>query len=165
MAKPILHHSFSKTERISRTVMLRLDQLRRRTWPERWLLVEALLWLGIMRTAMWLLSFKQITRLLGFSLGEHHLPPIASQLKTAHCIGWAVRATAPQAPWQSLCLAQALAAAAMLRRRRLSGSLYLGVAKDADGKVQAHAWLRCGDDILTGGRSYKRFIPITAYCW
>jgi hypothetical protein len=114
---------------------------------------------------MWRLSFKQIIQLLGFSLGEHHLLPIASQLKTAQRIGWAVQATAPHAPWQSLCLAQALAAAAMLRRRRLPGTLYLGVARGEDRKAHAHAWLRCGDDILTGGRTYKRFAIIMAYCW
>ena len=165
MAKSILHHSLRRTGRIARTVTLRLDQLRRRTWPERWCLVEALLWLGIMRAALWLLSFKQIARLLGFSVGEYHLPPSASELEATQRIGWAVRATAPHVPWQSLCLAQALAAAAMLRRRCLPGTLYLGVAKGRDGKVQAHAWLRCGDDILTGGRSYQRFVVMLAYCW
>jgi hypothetical protein len=52
----------------------------------------------------------------------------------------------------------------MLRRRDLSGTLYLGVAKDGDGKIQAHAWLRCGNDILTGGRSYQRYAIVAAYC-
>jgi hypothetical protein len=165
MAKPSLHHSCRQTQRILRTVRLRLDRLRGCTWPERWLLGEALLWLGILRAALWLLSFKQIARLLSLSVGEHHLPPSASRLEITQRIGWAVRATAPHVPWQSRCLAQALAAAAMLRCRQLPGTLYLGVTKGGDGKAQAHAWLRCGDDILTGGRTYKRFTAIRAYCW
>jgi hypothetical protein len=165
MATQILRQQSNKAGRISLMMVLRaLHKLRRRTWTERCLLVEALLWLGIMRIGVWLLSFRRITRLLGFSVGEQHSPLIASQLTTTQRIGWAVRATAPHAPWQSLCLAQALAAAAMLRRRDLSGTLYLGVAKDGDGKIQAHAWLRCGNDILTGGRSYQRYAIVAAYC-
>jgi hypothetical protein len=48
----------------------------------------------------------------------------------------------------------------MLGRRGLDSSIRLGVAKDADGNLQAHAWLCAGDTILTGGAQARRFKPI-----
>lgn len=75
-------------------------------------------------------------------------------------VGWAVRAAAPKTPWKSACLAQALAGRWMLGRRGLDSSIRLGVAKDADGNLQAHAWLCAGDTILTGGAQARRFKPI-----
>ena len=71
----------------------------------------------------------------------------------AYRIGWAVRTMARRTPWNSNCLAQAIAAKRMLRRRRIACTLYLGLAKDAKDELAAHAWLRCGNRILTGGRS------------
>ena len=72
-------------------------------------------------------------------------------------VGWAVRAAAPKTPWKSACLAQALAGKWMLGRRGLHVTIRLGVAKDADGNLQAHAWLCAGDTILTGGAQVRRF--------
>jgi len=45
----------------------------------------------------------------------------------------------------------------MLRRRGLSSTLVLGVAKDRE-KMEAHAWLVCGDQILTGGIEHERLL-------
>jgi hypothetical protein len=28
--------------------------------------------------------------------------------------------------------------------------VFVGVAKDADGQIEAHSWLRCGDMTVTG---------------
>ena len=44
----------------------------------------------------------------------------------------------------------------MLRRRGLPGTLHLGVAKEGN-RMEAHAWLRCGDQIVTGGHELERF--------
>jgi hypothetical protein len=83
----------------------------------------------------------------------------------AAAVGWAVRAAASHAPWESTCLVQALAGAALLRHRRIDGTLYLGVAKDAAAaeSMSAHAWLRCGDLVLTGGAERARFTPIASF--
>ena len=56
-------------------------------------------------------------------------------------------------PWESKCLVRALTAAYMLKRRGFSGTLYMGV-KMNDGKMAAHAWLRCGDLFVTGGTGF-----------
>ena len=79
-------------------------------------------------------------------------------------IGRAIRVAARRTPWESKCLAQALAAALMLRWRRLPFVLTLGVAKTTELKagIDAHAWLFSGDILLTGA-GYERYSIIAQF--
>jgi hypothetical protein len=53
----------------------------------------------------------------------------------------------------------------MLKRRRIAATLYLGVAKKKDQPEQlaAHAWLRCGDAILTGAAGHRQFAVVAVF--
>ena len=53
--------------------------------------------------------------------------------------------------WESKCLVRALTAQKLLKKRKLHSTLYLGVRQDEEGKMLAHAWLRWGKFIVTGG--------------
>jgi len=53
--------------------------------------------------------------------------------------------------WESKCLVRALTAQKLLNRKKLHSTLYLGVRQDETGKMLAHAWLRWGRYIVTGG--------------
>jgi hypothetical protein len=68
-------------------------------------------------------------------------------------LAWAIAIAAQYVPWRSDCLVQVLAADRWLRRHHLQPDFYLGVAKDERGGLAAHAWLRYGDIIVTGGRA------------
>ena len=150
-----------------------------RAWrqtPSRWRaletedrarLLEAALCLALARCAIGLVPFRRIARALG-ELGRETpreaLPP--EKEESALRVGWAVRAVAARTPWDSRCLAQALAAMAMLRRRRLGGTLYLGVAlaPPAGGaKLEAHAWVRSGPHLLTGAAGHERFAVVASF--
>lgn len=134
---------------------------------DRWLLLQAAAWLAALRAAILVLPFRRITLLMGLAPGENLAVADRMQAEGAVRIGWAVRTVAPRTPWQSTCLAQALAGALLLRRRGLPGTLYLGVAKK-DGAADAliaHAWLRCGDAILTGPAGRERYAAIAAFTW
>ena len=39
----------------------------------------------------------------------------------------------------------------MLKKQGVSTTLYLGVKKDNNNQMLAHAWIRCGDYFVTGG--------------
>lgn len=142
-----------------------LSKLRARSWEERALVMEALVWLGLFRAAVLLLPFRRVIALLGLTEGETHAEVDATLAARALRVGWAVRAAAARTPWQSACLGQALAGIAMLRRRGLPGTLYLGVARGvaAREELQAHAWLRCGGGVLTGAGGHERFSVISAF--
>lgn len=74
----------------------------------------------------------------------------------------------PYTPWTSNCFPQALVAKYWLRQRHIPTTLYLGVAltKTADApraEMAAHAWLRCGPLIVTGGRGHERFTTVAHF--
>lgn len=63
----------------------------------------------------------------------------------------------------SKCLTQAMAAKIMLKRRKISSIVYLGLAKDKDNNLKAHAWLKTGNEFITGQISHKKFQVISYF--
>ena len=63
-------------------------------------------------------------------------------------------------PWRSDCVVQALAARRWLARGGVDSDVCIGVRNDAQG-FQAHAWLKVGERIVTGGdvSSYAELPP------
>jgi hypothetical protein len=51
----------------------------------------------------------------------------------------------------------------MLRRRGLEGTVNLGVCDGKSAEFEAHAWVRVGSSIVTGGRGYERFKTFTTF--
>jgi len=88
-----------------------------------------------------------------------------ADLHLARMIGWAVRSGANYTPWESVCLPQAVAAKWMIKRRGISGTLYLGVMKDETkpDKLAAHAWVRCGQFILTGAKGHLQYTVVSTF--
>lgn len=62
--------------------------------------------------------------------------------------------------WESQCLVKAIAGMKMLERRNIESTLYFGTAKDNQGQLIAHAWLRSGPYYLTGAEEMERFIVV-----
>ncbi|MCB9006957.1 MAG: lasso peptide biosynthesis B2 protein [Ardenticatenaceae bacterium] len=141
----------------------RLSKIRQLSWTERGLLLEAAVWLALSRLALLLVPFQRIAPRLGTLHHESASTALPTAEQTAEKVGWAVQAIARRTPWESACLAQAMSAKAMLRRRHLPSTLYLGLAKDASQSLQAHAWLRCGAMILTGEVGHERFTVISSF--
>jgi Transglutaminase-like superfamily len=139
-----------------------LRKLKRLSRPERGMLLEALIWIGAARIAILLFKFRHTARLLG--LGQQITPVelTPAQSAVATRIGWAVRTAATRIPRANTCLVQTLAAAAMMRWREIPCMVCLGVAKGSS-DIVAHAWLRCGDAVVTGENGHERFIPISAF--
>jgi hypothetical protein len=142
-----------------------LRKLRARTRAERLLLAEAFAWLAIARAATLLMPFRHTVRALRLTGGESTVPVAADGQRRAAQVGWAVGTAAGYTPWRSLCLAQAFAGTAMLRRRHLPSTLYLGMAQGdtAPAGLAAHAWVRCGDEIVTGADEQARFTAVGSF--
>ncbi len=123
----------------------------------RSLLAEALAALALARISMAILPFRRIAAWLGTPGIETPLSADDSQVTTARDIGWAVACVARRVPWDGRCLAQAIAASAMLRRRGLQGTVNFGAERGGSKELIAHAWLRFGPCIVTGGQGHERF--------
>ena len=88
------------------------------------------------------------------------LPPVTSsdsnkaltarQQALVERVAYAVPIVGLRVPWRSDCVVQALAARRWLARGRIAADVCIGVRKDEQG-FQAHAWLKVGERIVTGG--------------
>lgn len=139
-----------------------LSSLEKKKFLEAWLV------LGIMRAAMWMTSFKQLTGSLKQQNGGSQAPSLSEQDEIiADTIGKAICTAANNTPWESACLVQSLTAQRMLQRRGISGVFYLGVRKHETGEEQmsAHAWTRCGNIIITGHQGHEEFTQVSAFEW
>ena len=134
---------------------------------QRRLLLEAVIWLGLLRVATSMLPYRRVAVLLRLTQADASDvspgSPTDRGCRDAEAIGWAVQGAAARTPWLSACLVQSLAGYLMLRRHGVPSVVCLGVAKDAAGDFIAHSWLRCGDRIVTGGGSQQRYSVIAAY--
>lgn len=138
---------------------------RRRNRTERMLLLEAFLLLGIARLGVLVLPFRWLAKSLGSHMREDQTPVAFADSQTARMIGGAVRSAAGWTPWGSVCLPQAVAAKWMLKRRRIPATVYLGVMKDETRpeKLTAHAWIKCGQMILTGAKGHAQYKVVSTF--
>jgi transglutaminase-like putative cysteine protease len=111
------------------------------------LLIEATLALLLARLAVRLLSAARIT---AWASRPPRRPDRFAADTVVEGVSKAVEEIAAK-PWmQALCLPQALATHAMLRRRGVAGRLCLGAVREG-GALAAHAWVELGDEVLVGG--------------
>jgi len=142
-----------------------LAKWRRRNRTERMLLLEAFVLLGVARLGVLILPFRWLAKSLGHHMKQTDTPLPPAKMQLARMIGGAVRSAANYTPWESVCLPQAVAAKWMLKRRNIPVTLYLGVMKDKkkQEKLAAHAWVKCGQIILTGAKGHRQYTVVSTF--
>ena len=127
----------------------------------------ALSWLllGLTRTAIALLPFARVRRLLGEGrIDPEPLPPATPrQSRRAHTIGQAVERAARHTPWRSDCYPQALSAHLQMRLVRVPHTVSFGLRR-VDGALTAHAWVDAADQTITGGDTTS-YTVVGAFTW
>lgn len=93
--------------------------------------------------------FREWSATIGESMVEStcDVPADAYMRQVAFAVDW----VCGRVPWQSMCMVRALTAKKLLNRKGYPCTLYMGVKKDDNGDMAAHAWLRCGRNYITGG--------------
>jgi Transglutaminase-like superfamily len=109
------------------------------------------------------LPFRRIAAWLGTPGAESPAAATPDEIRTALEVGWAVLTLARRVPWDGRCLAQALAATGMLRRRGLEGTVSFGARRGESAGFDAHAWLRLGSCLVTGGPGHQGFQTFTTF--
>jgi len=84
----------------------------------------------------------------------------AENQRIAQGMAKAIRRTVRYTPWRITCFAKAISAKYLLKRSGVTSTLYLGVAKEGSNNLTAHAWLRCGSQIITGKEEMRRFTTV-----
>jgi hypothetical protein len=156
---------------VGRTTNLMFDWRRWRDLDatDRLLLVEAVFAVAVARASVRLLPFHRTMDLFGLQKPQKKQPgtPEAGESVPdgAFRPAWAVEAAADRMPIAGTCLAKALAGSAILGRRGIASTIHLGVANDPQhvDRLIAHAWLCCGDTILTGAAGVGRYTPLATF--
>ncbi len=132
---------------------------------ERKLLVEAWIFVCVARVCLLFFPFKWLASTIGESMTESDSYLGVDARIRARMISRAIGTAASRTPWKTVCLPRAIAAQWMLKRYDIAGTLYLGLAKDntKPENFAAHAWLRCGDMILTGYSGHERFTVLSTF--
>lgn len=113
---------------------------------DRWLVVEAVILIGIVQAGLRTLSFVALCRLLDAVKRRRSGLP-----RPAQRIAWAVNVAARLVPGRT-CLHVALVADVMLCRRGCQSTLRLGVKKRRGpaAPLEAHAWVESDGAIVAG---------------
>jgi len=128
-----------------------LHKLRTLSFPEGMVLVESGATLGLASVALQLLSFKQLSGLLGKQQKDlSDVEPLPQERKELAQIARSIQALQQRIPWHCTCFVQAIAGQWMLRRRGIRCRLSMGVGRDSHAQLQFHAWLRSGTFWITG---------------
>lgn len=106
------------------------------------------------------LPLKYYSRYLG---KLNHTFNTGPALEQTGMIVRAVFRSSKYAPWNTRCLINAIAGKFLMNRYRIPSTLYLGVAKEQGSRLIAHAWLKSGDQFITGRRGSSKFTVVSTF--
>lgn len=124
---------------------------------DRWMLLHAVLWLGLARMMLLVVPFRQLANRL--PAGEERVQPIPDSVLLER-IGAAVQVAAGNLPWRSDCFPQSIAGWMLLKHHGYTGTIHLGVERSGDEELAGHAWLTCAETVVTGGEDLDRYAEI-----
>lgn len=137
--------------------MRRLRKFLRLTSCDRHLLITAALLMSAIRLGLGLLPFRVLRRVVN-SLTV--VRPVPQQISINQVV-WAVEVASKYMPGGVKCLARALTTQILLSWRGYQTELRIGVAKNPQGQLEAHAWVESQGRVIMGGLAdLTRFTPL-----
>lgn len=133
------------------------------SWREQCLFLQVICLTGIVRLLILLLPFRWLAPALSRHLKQSPIKEDDNKLAVTRQIGRVIETVSRHTPWESKCLIQAITGKILLRHYCLSNTLYLGVVKDKNKKMVAHAWLHSGDVVVTGGFSTQKYTIVSQF--
>ena len=138
-----------------------LAKFRRLESRDKRMVLQAALALAVARLKLWRFSFQQLSE----QLEDVH--PGATDIADPEFLSrlsYAIGAAAGHVPWRSDCFPQCIAARALLTKEGLSSTIHLGVERVGETDLEGHAWLTCGEFVVTGGgANLDRFTEVHRY--
>lgn len=122
---------------------------------ERVLLLRAFVVVAAVRVSLWTLPLgvtRRVAATTGRGIGSHSVERLA----------WAVAVASRYLP-RATCLPQAVALQALLIHAGHESRLEIGVTKDGDRRIEAHAWVTCGGRVVIGGPEVGRYELMAAW--
>ncbi|MBD2576892.1 lasso peptide biosynthesis B2 protein [Oscillatoria sp. FACHB-1406] len=140
--------------------MKKLYRLARLNGRDRVLFLQAAFLLAIVKLGLTRFSFQTLHRWLAKIFSKS----TPKYVVPAEKILWAVETASRNLPGGAKCLNRALVAQTLLARQGYPARLRIGVAKNACGQLEAHAWVENEERILVGRLvDGERFVPLADF--
>jgi hypothetical protein len=143
-------------------VLKKIYNFSRLSFNTKLLLIEAYIQLGLARYLK-SIPFSKVAPSLGDEMKETPYSIDSSNKEILSSISQAIQIMSSYTFWESQCLVKAIAGMKMLERRGIESTLYLGTAKDENGELIAHAWLRSGPYYISGADVMKGFTVVAKF--
>lgn len=121
---------------------------------DRWLLGSAVASIVKARLAVKFVPVRKILQPVTPRTGARSLDTDVAK------ISWAIETAGRIVPTGENCLVRAIAGREMLARRGVGSRIRIGVAKNSPDLLSAHAWLECGDKIVTGEGERRNYAAL-----
>lgn len=125
--------------------------------------IKAFIYMGYFRAFILFVPFNKLRKRMGKVKVESADEVDDESYRKAVRIARIVGIVSHHTPWESKCLVQALTAQKMLKKQGVSTTLYLGVKKDKNNRMLAHAWTRCGNYFVTGGVNKQGYAVVAKF--
>lgn len=131
---------------------------------EKWMTITVYFYVAYYRLCLLLLPMTRIEKLMGIRGEESIVEETPENVRCAKLVGFHVNRVTEHLPLKRKCFVRALSARKLLMKQGINSTLYMGVRLE-EGKMIAHAWLRCGLVYVTGGlgAGYSTVAKFKAY--
>lgn len=102
------------------------------------------------RLCLLLLPMSCIESMMGVRGEDSSMDTELQNVRLIRLVSFHVNRVTQHLPLKRKCFVRALTARKILMKHGVDSTLYMGVALE-EGKMVAHAWLRCGQMYVTGG--------------
>ncbi|PKM50877.1 MAG: hypothetical protein CVV02_09160 [Firmicutes bacterium HGW-Firmicutes-7] len=119
--------------------------------------------LGITRIMILTIPFKKVAAIMGKSKEEAIKVLTERDQRRAKKLGNLISYVSNYTPWDSKCFVQALTGLMLLSLFKIPSTIYFGIRKQQTNRLLAHAWLRAGEQVITGDEERRYFIPVAKY--
>ena len=123
---------------------------------------------AFIRFLMCFVKFNRYEKLLGT---RNHKSPIVQprpdELVHIDRIQKIIYSVNKYTPWEGKCMVKALSAKWLLASKGIKSTLYFGISPDRNPnkppKLLAHAWLKVGDEFISGRKGHRRYKVVNFY--
>ena len=126
------------------------------------LLFEAMFYLMLAKLALMSLSFKTLVLYMNRATRQPELQGEERKI-IKNLVRWSVLQATHALPGKTTCFPRGIAAQAMLRRRRISTTLFYGAATQSGKGFVSHVWVQDGNEGVIGLRAAKGYKIIARY--
>lgn len=139
--------------------MKRIRTFLKLSWRDQLLLIYTAFVLATVVLGLRILPWLRLQRPL-LKLADWSSRFASTRSPSAQQIARAIRIASSYIP-KATCLPRALAAQILLIQNAQPAELQIGVAKNEDRKLEAHAWVRSGGEVIIGGvDDINHFVPL-----